>query len=85
MSNSFTDLGVVIHSSPCVGCHAVPWPYFSMLTLLNPYSFARRAITSLSRYVPSYSDGSRTRWYGTISRIVCSARSPDASLMMAVI
>src|SRR5258706_8019994 len=87
MSNSFVSFGVVIHSSPCVGCHAI-WPggpYVSMEMLEKPYCLAKSAMTLLSRNGPEYSLGGRTRWYGTSSSTWCIARSPETSLMIAVI
>ena len=60
MSYNFSLRGVVIHSSPVTGCQVWPVGKSSIVTLLKPYSFANRAITSLSRKCVWYSDGGRT-------------------------
>ena len=85
MSYSFrASVGVTIHSSPSVGaqlrCAA---GNDSISTLEKPYSFAKPAITSLSRKWPWYSDTGRMCGYDASSSTWCIARSPEASLMMA--
>ena len=86
MSYSLTRFGAVIHSSPCVGCQAWPAAKLSIGDVAEAVLLRELGHDLGSRGSgPLYSADGRTRWYGTSSSTWCMARSPETSLMIAVI